>query len=108
MSSVSAASYLSSNCEGSKSAASESTRELAMASSAGLTVTSASRIGKSAARTSSGHRSVCKQITLPRTRSTAMDSRWRSATLTTAIRSASSSAPRSSAYGLAAVLSGSR
>ena len=47
-------------------------------------------------------------MTLSRTRSTASDSRCRIATLTTAIRSAASSASRSSAYGLAAVASGSR
>ena len=79
-----------------------------MLSSCGRTAISASRMGKSAARTSSGHSSVCRQMTSSRTRSTAMDSRWRSATLTTAIRSVAASAPRRSAYGFAAVFSGSR
>ena len=55
-----------------------------------------------AARISSGHSRVCSTITLSRTRSTASDSRCRSATLTTAIRSVSFSASRSSAYGLSA------
>jgi hypothetical protein len=48
-------------------------------------------------RTSSGHSIVCSTIALPRTRSSAMLSRCRSATLTTAIRSVSTSASRSSA-----------
>ena len=48
-------------------------------------------------RTSSGHIIVCSTITSSLTRSTAMLVRWRSATVTTAIRSASMSACRSSA-----------
>ena len=63
---------------------------------------------KSGVRTSSGHIIVCSTITSSFTRRTAMLVRLRMATVTTAIRSASSSACRSSAYGLAPVFSGSR
>ena len=56
---------------------------------------------KSGTRTSSGHIIVWSTMTSPasvsRTRSTAIVVRWRSATVTTAIRSASFSAWRSSA-----------
>ena len=52
---------------------------------------------KSGTRISSGHIIVCSTITSSFTRSTAIVVRWRSATVTTAIRSASSSAWRSSA-----------
>ena len=58
-----------------------------MLSSCGRTVMAVSSTGKSASRTSSGHRSVCRLMTSSRTRSTAIDSLWRNATLTTAIRS---------------------
>jgi hypothetical protein len=51
---------------------------------------------KSGVRTSSGHIMVCSTITSSLTRSTATVVRWRRATVTTAIRSASSSAWRSS------------
>ena len=65
-------------------------------------------MSKSGSRISSGHSIVCSTITLPRTRSTAMLSRCRSANRTTAIRSVCTDASRSSAYGLAAFASGSR
>jgi len=71
----SAVAYRSSNAEGSKSATIDSTSDDAIASSCGRTLTGASRIGKSAARTSSGHNRVCRQMTPPRTRSTPIDSR---------------------------------
>ena len=52
---------------------------------------------KSGVRISSGHIIVCITITSSLTRSTAIVIRWRSATVTTATRSASSSAWRSRA-----------
>ena len=52
---------------------------------------------KSGLRTSSGHIIVWSTMTSSRTRSTATLVRWRSAIVTTAIRSASSSAWRNSA-----------
>ena len=79
---------------------------LAILTSAGLT--SPVSTEKSAARTSSGHIIVWSTITSSRTRSTAIDVRLRIATVTTAIRSASSSAWRSRAYGLVPLFSGSR
>ena len=79
---------------------------VAIFTSAGLT--SPDSTLKSGTRISSGHIIVCSTITSSRTRSTAIDVRWRSATVTTAIRSASTRAWRSSAYGLAPDFSGSR
>ena len=79
---------------------------LAILTSASLT--SPDSIEKSGLRISSGHIIVCSTITSSFTRSTAIVVRCRSATVTTAIRSASSSAWRSRAYGLAPVFSGSR
>ena len=61
-----------------------------------------------AERISSGHIIVCSTMIPSRTRSTAMVIRVRMETVTTAIRSASTSAWRSRAYGLAAAFSGSR
>ena len=78
----------------------------AIFTSAGLT--SPGSTEKSGVRISSGHIIVWSTITSSLTRSTAMLVRWRSATVTTAIRSASSSAWRSRAYGLAPAPSGSR
>ena len=60
---------------------------VAIFTSAGLT--SPDSTLKSGTRISSGHIIVCSTITSSRTRSTAIDVRWRSATVTTAIRSAS-------------------
>ena len=85
-----------------------STSEAAIFSSCGRSSTSESRIAKSGLRISSGHSMVCSRIARSRTRSTARVSFCRSATLTMAIRSVSISASRSSAYGLAALESGSR
>ena len=64
-------------------------------------LTSPTSTEKSGVRTSSGHIMVWSTMTSPasvsRTRSTAIVVRWRSATVTTAIRSASFSAWRRSA-----------
>ena len=70
--------------------------------------TSPVSIEKSGFRISSGHIMVWSTITSSRTRSTATVVRCRSATVTTAIRSASWRACRSRAYGLAPDFSGSR
>ena len=93
--------------EASKSPASVSTSSEAIffswsfASSAGSTL-------KSGSRTSSGHSIVCITITPSRTRSTASVMRCRSDTVTSATRSVSTSASRSSAYAFVPALSGSR
>ena len=63
---------------------------------------------KSGVRTSSGQSIVLSTSTSSRTRRVANCSRWRSATLTIATRSASASASRSSTYGFVAWPSGSR
>ncbi len=68
---------------------------LAIFTSAGFT--SPASTLKSGLRISSGHIIVCITITSSLTRSTPTDVRCRSATVTTAIRSASSRAWRSSA-----------
>ena len=79
----------------SKSPARVSTSMLAIFTSAGLT--SPVSTLKSGVRISSGHIIVCSTITSSLTRSTPTEVRCRSATVTTAIRSASSSAWRSRA-----------
>ena len=108
ISSTTASRYSSWNWDGSNSAPRLSTSDAAMVSSCGRRSTSASRMSNSGSRTSSGQSMVCSTMTLSRTRSRASISRCRSATRTTAIRSVCTSASRSSAYGLAALASGSR
>ena len=108
ISATTASRYSSWKAVASKSAPRLSTSDAAIFCSCGRRSTSASRISKSGSRTSSGHSIVCSTIALSRTRSSAIVSRWRSATFTTAIRSVCTSASRSSAYGLAAFGSGSR
>ncbi|GAA2709868.1 hypothetical protein GCM10010315_08630 [Streptomyces luteosporeus] len=82
---------------------------MAIFSSCGRTVTESGGARPWVSRTSSGQYMVCSVITSSWTRSTASDSRVRSAILVTATRSVCFSVSRSRTYGLwAAGLSGAR